>query len=144
MAHTSHRDEFGLESVEQFVEHAPIPIQRLAPDGTVLQANQALLYLLGYERDRYIGQPFGDFHTDPAVVVNMLAALTNHETVSDMPARLRCQDGSVREVLITSNAYWKEDQLIHTHCFIRDITEQRGASDARHAAEARYQDLYGL
>ncbi len=66
MAHTSHRDEFGLESVEQFVEHAPIPIQRLAPDGTVLQANQALLDLLGYERDRYVGQPFGDFHTDPA------------------------------------------------------------------------------
>ena len=43
MVQTSHHDEFGVESVEQFVEHAPIRIQRLVPDGTVLQANQALL-----------------------------------------------------------------------------------------------------
>ena len=92
MVHASYRDESGLEGVEQFVEHAPIPIQRLAPDGTVLQANQALLDLLGYERTRYVGRLFGDFHADPGVMTDMLTALTNHEAVSDMPARLRCRE----------------------------------------------------
>ena len=29
--------------------------------GQSWRANRALLDLLGYERDRYVGQPFGDF-----------------------------------------------------------------------------------
>ena len=128
MIHASHRDESGLEDVGQFVEHAPVPIQRLAPDGTVLQANQALLDLLGYERARYVGLLFDDFHADPGVMTDMLATLTNREAVTDMPARLRCRDGSIREVLISSNAYWKDDQLVHTRCVIRDVTSARRPS----------------
>ncbi len=125
MVHTSHHDEFDAEDLEEFFENAPVPIQCLAPDGTVLQANWALLDLLGYERGRYVGQPFVDFHADSAVVVNMHAALTNGEPVRNMPARLRCQDGSVREVLISSSAYWKEDQLVHTRWLIHDAGESK-------------------
>ena len=43
MAHASLRDETGLEAGWQFAEQAPIPIQSLAPDGTVLQANRSAL-----------------------------------------------------------------------------------------------------
>ena len=133
MVYTTHLAELGSESFEQFFEHAPFPVQCLAPDGTVLQANQALLDLLGYERRHYIGRQWGDFHADPDVVTDILADASHHEAVTDTPARLRCQDGSIRHVLITSHSYWKDDQLVHTHCFIRDTTDpketQRHSSD---------------
>ena len=142
MVHTSYRDEFDAEDLEEFFENAPVPIQCLAPDGTVLQANRALLDLLGYERGRYVGQPFVDFHADSAVVVNMHAALTNGEPVRNMPARLRCQDRSVREVLITSSAYWKEDQLVHTRWLIHDAGESKRYERVRTTAEEKFQQVF--
>jgi len=125
MAQNGSRDGHALEGYEEFIQQAPGPVQCLSPDGTVLRANQVLLDLLGYERNRYIGQPFGDCHLDPGVVKDMLTAFTSREAVTDAPARLRCEDGSIRDVLISSSAYKKDGQFVHTRCFIRDITQER-------------------
>lgn len=38
---------------------------------------------------------------------------------------MRCKDGSIRHVLISSNVLWDGDQFIHTRCFTRDITEHK-------------------
>src|SRR5581483_40539 len=42
----------------------------------------------------------------------------------DYPARLRCKDGSVRDVLVTSNVFWEDGRFVHTRCFTRDVTGQ--------------------
>ena len=40
------------------------------------------------------------------------------------PARLRHKDGSIRDVLINSSAYFENGEFVHSRCFTRDVTEQ--------------------
>jgi hypothetical protein len=41
-------------------------------DGTIRWANRAELQLLDYSKDQYVGRSITDFHTDPAVIANIL------------------------------------------------------------------------
>ncbi|HVR87049.1 MAG TPA: GAF domain-containing protein, partial [Planctomycetota bacterium] len=45
----------------------------------------------------------------------------------DFPSRLRCRDGSHKDVLIDANALIEEGRFIHSRGFLRDVTEQRQA-----------------
>ena len=130
-------DGVGLEDCRQCFEHASIPVQCLAPDGTVLQANQALLDLLGYAHEDYVGFHVSEVHAHPEVLADMLAALANRDTLTDCSARLRCQDGSIRDVLINANAYWKGDRFVHTHSFIRDVSQE-------HRSETIYSKVFRI
>ena len=98
--------EAGLVPMERYAELRGAE-RRLGLAGTVLQANQALLDLLGYAHEDYVGLHVSEVHAHPEVVADMLAALANRDTLTDCSARLRCQDGSIRDVLINANAYWK-------------------------------------
>ena len=130
-------DVVGLEDCRQCFEHASILVQCLATDGTVLQANQALLDLLGYTHADYIGLHVSEVHADPEVVADILTALANRESLTDYATRLRCGDGSIREVLISLNAYWKGDRFVHTHSFIRDVTQE-------HRSETIYSKVFRI
>lgn len=121
------------EELEDFVENATVGLHWVGPDGTILWANRAELELLGYQRDEYIGHPIAEFHADPPVIEEILRRLSAKEELHSYEARLRCKDGSVRHVLISSNVLWDEDRFVHTRCFTRDITERKEAG-ARKAA----------
>jgi len=47
------------------------------------------------------------------------------EVVVNREARLRAKDGSIRQVLLDCSGYWDREELIHTRCFTRDITERK-------------------
>jgi light-regulated signal transduction histidine kinase (bacteriophytochrome) len=36
-----------------------------------------------------------------------------------------CRDGTIKTVLISSNALFREGEFVHTRCFTRDITDRR-------------------
>ena len=57
--------------------------------------------------------------------------LGRQEELHGYGARLRCKDGSIRDVRIHSNAVVEEGAFVHTRCFTVDVTEQRRAEDAR-------------
>lgn len=116
-----------------FFENASEGLHWVGPDGTVLWANQAELDLLGYTREEYFGRPIQEFHADPHVIADILSRLINGQAVENYEARLRCRDGSIRHVLISSSVLRFEGQFIHTRCFTRDITERRRAEDALRA-----------
>ncbi len=126
--------------LSDFFENAAVALHWVGPDGKVLRANDAELAMLGYARTEYVGRSIADFHADPPVIADILARLSAGETLADYPARLRCKDGSLREVLIHSSVYWEDGKFIHTRCFTRDITERNRAdaelAQARDAAEA--------
>jgi PAS domain S-box-containing protein len=86
--------------------------------------------LLGYTKDEYIGRHISEFHADPAAIEDILAKLGRGETIHSYEVRLRCKDGSLRHVLLSSNVLWRDGQFVHTRCFTRDITEQKRARDA--------------
>lgn len=126
-----------------FCENAPVPLHWLGPDGTILWANQAELDLLGYAREEYVGHSVVEFHADRETADDFLRRLSANETLHDFPARLTCRDGSVRDVLISSNVLWDEGRFIHTRCFTRDVTERKRLLNA--LAHGAYHDaLTGL
>jgi PAS domain S-box-containing protein len=108
-----------------FIETMSLGLHWIDPDGAILWANKAELDLLGYTRDEYVGHNIREFHVDAPVVADFFHRLGNQETVTDCEARLRCKDGGIRHVLISSNVRWNQSESIHTRCFTRDITDQK-------------------
>jgi PAS domain S-box-containing protein len=117
--------------LSDFFENAAIGLHWVGADGTILRANQADLDLLGYEREEYVGRHIAEFHADPAIIDDILCRLQANETIRDYEARLRCKDGSIRHVLVSSNVLWEEGRFVHTRCFTRDITAKKQADEER-------------
>jgi PAS domain S-box-containing protein len=113
--------------LKDFVENSAIGLQWVGPDGIILWANQAKLDLLGYAREEYLGRHVADFHVDRAAVQAVLERLHCNEQLNNLEARLRCKDGSIRYVLVSSNVYFENGNFIHTRCFTSDITERKQA-----------------
>jgi PAS domain S-box-containing protein len=107
-----------------FLENAVEGLHQVGADQTIVWANQAELDMLGYEPDEYIGHHIAEFHLDREVILSILGKLQRGEALYDQPARLRCKDGSVKHVLIHSNALIEDGELRHTRCFTRDVTER--------------------
>jgi PAS domain S-box-containing protein len=61
----------------------------------------------------------------------MLAKLRHGEALYNYPARLRCKDGSIKHVLIHSNACFEEGKFLYTRCFTRDVTYLQESEIAR-------------
>ncbi len=130
--------------ISDFFEHATIGLSIAGPDGTILQANKAACQLLGYELHEYIGKSTIDFHVDGLSASHILQQLRAGRCISDYPARLRCKDGSVKEVLIDSSAKIVEGALIHTRCFTRDVTDRNRDNEELQEHEARFRSIVEL
>lgn len=113
------------EGLEDFLDHAAIGIHLVDREGIILYANAAELKMLGYSAEEYIGHNIREFHAEREVIDEMLARLGSKEQLYNYPSKLCCRNGSLREVIISSNVYWKDGEFIHTRCFTRDVTPLR-------------------
>ena len=125
--HTLRRRE---KELADFVENAAEGLHRVGADGTILWANAAELRMLGYRWEEYVGRHIGEFHVDAPVIARILQQLRSGDTLSDVPARLRCKDGSIKHVLVQSNACFEDGKLRYTRCFTRDATERHERDQA--------------
>lgn len=119
------------QELSDFIENALEGLHTVGSDGVIVWANKAELDLLGYQPDEYIGHHITEFHVDQDVIDDILRRLLKGENLFNRPARLRCKDGSVKHVLIHSNAYFKGGQFIYSRCFTRDVTEIKQADRDR-------------
>lgn len=129
------------EALRDFIESASIGLHWLDADGRIVWVNRFELELLGYGKDEFLGRPIAEFHADAAAADDMLARLARHEPLDNFEACLRCKDGSLRFVLLSSNVYWDNGRFVHTRCFLRDITARKRAEEALRASEERYRTL---
>lgn len=120
-----------------FVENAPVGIHWIAPDGTILWANQNEIDMLGYGREEYVGRHIAEFHVDRDVAEDILGKLDTNVPPKDCAARLRHKDGSIRHVLISCNVYREDGRFIHSRCFMQDITDRIRAEGAKREREQR-------
>jgi PAS domain S-box-containing protein len=125
------------QELAEFFENATVGLHWVGPDGRILRANRAELAMLGYTREEYIGRSISEFHADQDVICDILKRLGAGEKLAEYPARLRCKDGSTKDVLIDSSVMWNQGEFIHTRCFTRDITERRRAELALADARSR-------
>ena len=114
--------------LDDFFDNAAVGLHWVAPDGEIIRVNAAELHMLGYSSAEYLGHNIAEFHADPSVVKRLLERLAGGEIIQDHPATLKCRDGSLKDVLIDSSAYFENGQFIHTRCFTRDITSQKRAA----------------
>lgn len=124
-----------------FFENATIGLHWVGPDGTVLRANHAELDLLGYTREEYVGRHIADFYPNQDEIDDILRRLRAGEELHDYEARMRCKDGSIRHVLISTNVLWEEGEFSHTRCFTRDITERKQAEKNLQSSEERFRTM---
>ncbi len=117
------------QALRDFVENATVGMHWVGSDGTILWANRTEMEMLGVTSEEYIGHHIAEFHADKPVIDDILGRLAKAETLSNYEARLRCKDGSIREVLINSNVLWEGDKFVHTRCVTRDITDRRQAAE---------------
>jgi PAS domain S-box-containing protein len=127
----------SIANLRDFVEKAPEGLHRLGPNGLILWSNQAELDMLGYTREEYIGHRITEFHADAPVIEDILARLARGETLIAREARMVCKDGSIRHVLIDSNALFDNGMFIHARCFTRDITDRKRAEEKMISAYER-------
>jgi PAS domain S-box-containing protein len=113
-----------------FFETASTGLHWVDGDGTIVLVNQAELDMLGYTREEYVGRNIADFHVDRPVVDDIMRRLLGGETIRQYPARLRCKNGQIKEVVIDSSGYFQEGRFAHTRCFTRDVTLERQAQEA--------------
>jgi len=117
------------QDLEDFFEEAVVALHWVGKDGTILRANRAELGLLGYSADEYVGRHIAEFHADGAAIEDILARLKRGERLDKYEARLRAKDGSIRHVMISSNALFRDGQFVHTRCFTIDITDLKRAEE---------------
>lgn len=134
----AHMSEWELRD---FLDNAAVGLHWVGPDGTILWANRSELELLGYTPEEYVGRHIAEFHADAPVIADILERLTHNETLHNYEARLRCKDGSVRHVLISSNVLWKDGRFLHTRCFTRDITDRKLSEEALRQKQADVEAL---
>jgi PAS domain S-box-containing protein len=127
-----------------FLENAPQAMHSVGPDGRILWANQFELDLLGYTAAEYIGHPITEFHVDAEEGGAILERLREGRTLTEEFARIRCKDGSVRDVLITSNVQWEDGEFIYSRCLMRDVTDQKRTERVLHEIEERAEQTRAL
>ncbi|MEM9543157.1 MAG: PAS domain S-box protein [Cyanobacteria bacterium P01_E01_bin.42] len=130
--------------LSDYVENAAISLHWVDKNGIVIWANQTELDFLGYEREEYIGQPIAKFHADREVIDDILVRLANNETLANYEARLRCKDGSIRYVQISSNVFYRDGEFVHTRCFTTDVTRRKLLEREWRASQQRYATLVDM
>jgi len=99
----------------------------MGPDGVVLRANQAELDLLGCRREEFVGHRIAEFYVDQSVIDDVIDRLMRGESVREQPARLRREDGSILDVLVTANVLFEGGRIIHSRCLTVEVTDRKRA-----------------
>lgn len=128
--------------LEDFFDNGAVGLHIVSGEGTILRANRAELALLGYSADEYVGRPIKDFHADSPVIDEILRRLSGGDKLDRYPARLRAKDGSIREVLITSNSRIEDGEFVNTRCFTIDVTDWRRAEREQRESDERLAATY--
>ncbi|HLX27540.1 MAG TPA: PAS domain S-box protein [Casimicrobiaceae bacterium] len=136
--------EMREHELSDFLENAPYGIHSVDADGVILWANRAELEMLGYARDEYIGHQIGESYLDPDGASSILERLRTGESLRDASARMRCKDGSVRDVQVTSNVRFDNGAFVRTRCFTRDVTGQLQAEQRLRETEERADRMQAL
>ena len=120
---TPPQETHDIEAFDKLLGASPIGIQILNKEGTILWANSAILNILGYEADEYIGQPMERFYKYETMVAGILVQLIHGESVKDFKTQFKAKDGSRKDILLNANGIWENEEFAYAQLHIEAIPE---------------------
>lgn len=128
---------------EALFADVPIGLYRSTPEGTIVDANPALVQMLGYpDRQTLAACNAADLYVTPEDRWRWLAERERNGCVKDFEMRLKRRDGTVLWVRDTARAIHDEGGRIqYFEGSLLDITEQKIASEAVRESERRYRAI---
>lgn len=127
--------------LDDFFENSAVGLHVVSAAGIILRANQAELDLLGYTAEEYVGRHIAEFHADPSTVGKILNGFLDGGPLVRVPAQLRAKDGSIKNVLITSNGRFEEGRFVSTRCFTIDVTDLERMGEQLRDGERHMREL---
>lgn len=110
-------------------------------DGAIIDANQAMLDLMGYSRGEIIGKDIIRLYARPQDREIFQRTIESSGAVKDYEVRLLRRDGTLMDCLYTSSVWKHEDgSIIGYQGIIRDITERRRLGAERDRLITELQD----
>jgi PAS domain S-box-containing protein len=118
------------DELSSFLENAPVGMSQVGTNGLIEWANAAELQLLGFSLAEYVGRPLRDNCVDASEAEAIVSRIARGEKLRGLETLFKCRNGSIKTVAIDSIPVFHNGRLVHTRCFMRDITDQKRAEDA--------------
>jgi diguanylate cyclase (GGDEF)-like protein/PAS domain S-box-containing protein len=130
---------------QSLFEGVPLGLYITTPDGLIVDANPALVSMLGYpDKDSLLGTRVSQLYADPAEREEKRALLARENLVQEFEARLRRRDGMMIWVRDTCRVVYDEDgRILSYEGSLQDITEQK-EYERKLSYMARHDPLTGV
>jgi diguanylate cyclase (GGDEF)-like protein/PAS domain S-box-containing protein len=142
------RAEAALRASEEryhgLFEGVPVGLYRTTPAGRMLDANSALVRILGFpDLEALLETQVGDLYLDPEERGRWQRAFEGAGTVQSFEARVRRRlDGVAIWVRFTVRAVRDaQGEILHYEGALEDVTDRRHAEEALRASEERFRSL---
>ena len=131
--HTEQALKRSEDEYRRLFEQSPVGVFRNLPDGTILNANQATLDILGLDSIEELKSKWRmqDFYADPSERRDILRKLLGTGTLHSLQLRIRRPDGEIRTVLSSGTCITNDPQHeVIIQATLQDITDYRETQDA--------------
>ncbi|MGD0918093.1 MAG: PAS domain S-box protein [Thermodesulfobacteriota bacterium] len=132
------------ELYRSLFEGVPIGLYRTMPDGEILDANPALIDILGYpDRESLLVVNLADIFVNLEDRKRWETLIEREGVVRDFEAQFRRHDGTVIWIRDNCHTVRHDDgQALYHEGAIQDITERKRAEEALRQSEERYRTLF--
>lgn len=121
-------------------DRVPVGLYRIAPNGKMLEANPAMVQLLGYpDQQTLLAAQTVDFYVDAQAHQQWRQLMERDGTVRDFETLLRTLDGKLIWVRHNARAIRNGEDVLYYEGAIEDVTERKQAEEERKALLAREQ-----
>ena len=114
-----------------------------APDGKIIDFNQAWLDLFGYTKDEILKLDARELYANPADRDEFQKKLEQEGFVKDFETKARRKDGTLRDCLVSSVAWRNEEgRILGYEGITRDITERKRSENELRLSEERFRKIF--